>query len=455
MARIAFFPFPQVGHVNGTFKLARLLRARGHDIHYLAQPDIEEYVRAQGWSFTPVFGDLFPVGLRAATDEKLGSLGPGMKGQNLWLDIERRMNTYLAEVLFGSGFEARLRETRADLVIVDSTDPLPAIPALRLGIPAAALSTTLPLRADTAIAPLWSPEPPPDGWWSRFKVRAGWNPLWARIVHKARSGQARSTVLRIKELSRREPELGKLCHFRSHLQFGPYVDIPTLITCCAEFDFRRDSMENLHYIGPGVDLDRAEPPLPPEVEQDSRPLIYCSLGSQGHRALQYRPFFQAVLDVVARKPEWRLLMVVGKSLNVADFQIPPNASVVESAPQLAALRRASVMITHGGLNSVKECICLGVPMIVFPMAFDQPGNGARIVHHGLGLMGNLRQPTPETISSMLETVMGDSRYRARVRAMQELFLAADASTGSAEVVERLIANGPASATARPPQAVSA
>ncbi|MGZ3460852.1 MAG: glycosyltransferase, partial [Archangium sp.] len=90
-----------------------------------------------------------------------------------------------------------------------------------------------------------------------------------------------------------------------------------------------------------------------------------------------------------------------------------------------------------------ECICLGVPMLVFPTGFDQPGNAARVVHHGLGLMGNIREATPETISSMLDAVAGDSRYRARVRAMREVFLAANESNRGVERVERLLADRPA------------
>lgn len=444
MPRILFYPLAEVGHVNGTFKLARQLRARGHDIRYLSLPDVEEHVRSHGWDFTPVFGELYPKGMLEAADAVMNSDAPFKKKKQVVDDLRRRTKTYFPEVLFGRDFEALLQESRADLLLADATFPLPALTARRLGIPAAIFSTTLPLRADAAVPPLVSPAPPPHGWWSRLKVRATWPWLsnnWGFLGGK---------FLRelVQEVSRRSPELGKLCDFRSHLQHGPYVNLPTLIACGAEFDFPRASLENLHYIGPGVELERADEPLPPEMEQDSRPLLYCSLGSLGHRALPHRPFFQAVLDAVARRPDWRLLMGVGRSLDVAGFRIPPNATVVPFASQLPALRRASVMLTHGGLNSVKECICLGVPMLVFPTGFDQPGNGARVVHHGLGLMGNIRKATPETISSMLDTVAGDPGYRARVRAMQERFLAADASNRGVELVERLITKGRASAPPR-------
>jgi UDP:flavonoid glycosyltransferase YjiC (YdhE family) len=438
MARILFYPLAEVGHVNGTFSLAKRLRARGHDVRYMAWPHIQEHVRAHGWDFTPHFPDLFPPGyMESTTRQMIGHL-PMKEQREILREKIRRMEIQFTEVLFGTDFEAQLRASKADLLLVDATYPMPALAALKLGIPAALFGIVLPVGADPLVPPLESSAPPPTGWWSRFKIRAIWN----FIATGGRGGYGGYMRKKIQEFSQLYPELGKLCDFRTHLQHGPNVHIPVLVTCCSEFDFPRSSMENLHYIGPGVDLEREDAPLPPEVEQDPRPLLYCSLGSQGHRALPHLRFFQAVLDMVARKPDWRLLMVVGKKLDATSLRIPPNATVVPFAPQLSVLRKASVMITHGGLNSVKECICLGVPMLVFPTGYDQPGNGARVVHHGLGLMGNLQKTTPEKLASMLDTVAGDPGYRTRVQAMREVFLAADASNRGVELVERLIADGP-------------
>lgn len=452
MARIVFYPLSQVGHVNATYHLAKQLRARGHDIHYVSLPDIEDAVRAQGWPFTPLFGELFPKGWAEGVDAKMASDAPMAEKRAAGQELGERLKTYCAEVLFGQDFEARLRETQADLLLVDSAYPMPALTALRLGIPAAIISTTLPLRADAAVPPLISTAPPPTGWWSRLKVRA----TWTFLANGGRAGYGKFLRDRIQELSQRHPELGRLCSHRSHLQHGPHVNLPTLIVCGSELDFPRESMENLHYIGPGVDLERVDASLPPEVEQDHRPLLYCSLGSHQYMLMPHRrAFFQAVLDAVARKPDWRLLMAVGKYVDVASLRIPANATVVPFAPQLAALRKASVMITHGGLNSVKECISLGVPMLVFPTAFDQPGNGARVVHHGLGLMGDLRKATQDSISAMLDKVTGDPGYRARVRAMRDAFVAADASNRGVELVERLIAEGRANTSPRARPAATA
>ncbi|MGZ3460531.1 MAG: hypothetical protein ACXU86_18745, partial [Archangium sp.] len=253
MARIVFYPFAQVGHVNPTFHLAKQLRARGHDIRYLSLPDIEEHVKAQGWHFTPLFGDLFPKGLCDTLDAVMASNARLVEKRKAGDEMGRRMKAYLTEVLFGSGFEAQLRESQADLLLADATYPMSALTARRLGIPSAIFSITLPLRADALVPPLTESAPPADGWWSRLKVRAA----RARRARRGRAIYSRFLREQFDELSRRYPELGKLCDFRSHLQHGPYLHLPTLVSCCSEFDFPRASTENLHYIGPCVDLERA------------------------------------------------------------------------------------------------------------------------------------------------------------------------------------------------------
>lgn len=435
MARIAFFPLAQVGHLHATFHLARKLRERGHEVHYLSLVDAEAPVRAQGLPFTPLFEELFPRGFRDTADSTLASDAPRERKQEVATELQRRLQSYASELLFGPTFETCLRELRPDLLLVDSSYPLPALTARRLGMAAALFSTTLPLRADAAVPPLTSPAPPPTGAWSRFKVRMA----WAVQSQAGRVGYGGYVREQVKLLGERHPELGALCDFRTHLQHGPYVDLPTLVACAEAFDFPRTSTRNLHYIGPGVDLERASEPLPPEVDQDTRPLLYCSLGSLGHRAAAHRPFFQAVLDLAARRQDWRLLMAVGRNLPVSDFRIPANATVLPFAPQLAALRKASVMLTHGGLNSVKECLCLGVPMLVFPTGLDQPGNAARVVHHGLGLQGDLRRATPDTLSALLDAVVGDPGIRPRVDAMRKAFQALDGSQRGVEAVEGLLA----------------
>ena len=53
--------------------------------------------------------------------------------------------------------------------------------------------------------------------------------------------------------------------------------------------------------------------------------------------------------------------------------------------QWAALARADVFVTHHGLNSTHEAIFHGVPMISYPISWDQPGLARRCRELGLAI----------------------------------------------------------------------
>jgi UDP-glucoronosyl and UDP-glucosyl transferase len=58
--------------------------------------------------------------------------------------------------------------------------------------------------------------------------------------------------------------------------------------------------------------------------------------------------------------------------------VPSNAIVVNNAPQLELLKKASMCITHAGFNTLLEALTQGVPQIAIPVTNDQPGVAARI-----------------------------------------------------------------------------
>lgn len=99
------------------------------------------------------------------------------------------------------------------------------------------------------------------------------------------------------------------------------------------------------------------------------------------------------------------------------------------------------MIQHGGANSIKECIFLGVPMLIYPMRADQPGNSARIVYHQLGLRGNFKRDTIADIDAKINLILTDPRFRLNVERMKQHFLEYQNSQKGIEVVEGFMKPG--------------
>ena len=95
------------------------------------------------------------------------------------------------------------------------------------------------------------------------------------------------------------------------------------------------------------------------------------------------------------------------------------------------------MINHGGLGTIKECIYFGVPMIVFPMMRDQPGNAARVAYHGLGIVGQSRVSAGQ-VNALIDTVERNPSFRARAEAMGKKFREIEDSGIGIQVIERLV-----------------
>jgi zeaxanthin glucosyltransferase len=115
-----------------------------------------------------------------------------------------------------------------------------------------------------------------------------------------------------------------------------------------------------------------------------------------------------------------------------EFQLPPNVIAVPFAPQRALISRASLVITHAGLNSTLETLTAGVPMITIPISHDQPGVAARVRRLGAGCSLPAAELSSEKLRTLLQHVLATPRYAlaakdcaARLQQINGVAIAAD------------------------------
>jgi UDP:flavonoid glycosyltransferase YjiC (YdhE family) len=390
MATIVFIMLPETGHLNPTFKITKKLKAMGHQVFYSGPKYIEQQVIGQGFAFVPMFEKCFPEDFtyeQAAAVSWFAVLHTKLK-------LGTADGTSKALAMLADDLNALAKKTQLDLLLVDGCAlPEVATVAHELKLPCALINTTL--------------YDPFDKYGS-----VGTGPVFS------------STVLKM----------------------------PALFLCPKEFDFpRQRDKEQHYYVESSIDLKRKESDFCWDRILEDKKLIYCSFGTQSFLYEEGKQVLQTIMNGVASQDDYQMVMSIGSHLRVADFEpIPPNIVVVNHAPQLKMLQRASLMITHGGLNTIKECIYFGVPMIVLPIRRDQPRNAARVAFHRLGVMGNLQHITLEQVKALLDKVTGNESFRNNVQAMSRRFQELEAEEKSVKVIEMLLARYKSIQAARKP-----
>lgn len=174
------------------------------------------------------------------------------------------------------------------------------------------------------------------------------------------------------------------------------------------------------YLGLCVTEPAGEAPAAaPRADDAHRPLIYVSLGTLGHKFAGSRRFFIEAVKAFAGQRQLRVVLQIGHRIAADELgPLPENVDVQAYVPQRSLIEQASLVITHGGLGTIKECIYAGCPMLVFPTATEQLDNAHRIAAHGLGLFGDTLRTTASDIWAHAARILDDDGFARRVRALR-------------------------------------
>jgi len=83
-------------------------------------------------------------------------------------------------------------------------------------------------------------------------------------------------------------------------------------------------------------------------------------------------------------------------------------------------------------------VAAGVPMLAMPLAFEQPGIGARIAHHGIGLTLPPRRRDVASIRAALVRLLSDRAFRDNLSRPRAELRAAGGVRRGADLIEKMI-----------------
>jgi MGT family glycosyltransferase len=310
-----------------------------------------------------------------------------------------------------------VRNANLDAMLIDEADMAGTV-AEHLGLPFVSIAFIPPLIRDDRIPPFC------------FAWRAGQDRL-SRLRN----------LLGMRLLSRvAAPIYAVVNQQRAVWNLKPFTHATDALSPLAQITQLPQALEfptasnpaNLHYTGPFVDNQQRPSVSFPWDRLDGRPLVYASLGTLQNSSVE---IFRTIAEACAGLGV-QLVLSLGGGLDPARLgTLAGDPIVVNYAPQLQLLKRAAVVITHAGLNTVLESLAEGVPLVAVPIGNDQPGVAARVAAHGAGIVISRRKLNLARLRTATRSVLTDPQYGAAARRLQAAMRQIDGLEIAANIIE--------------------
>jgi zeaxanthin glucosyltransferase len=416
---------PVSGHLHPFGALGRTLIARGHRVTLIHMRDLAPRAEAEGLAFVPIGERSHPAGTLPKSLARLGTLD-GLAALRFTIG-EVKQTT---EMFLRDGSDA-IRAARIDALMVDQTEPAGGTLADHLELPFLTICNALALNREDDV-------PPPFSAWSyketslaRMRNRFGYA-LSDWILRGVR-GVVTSYRERWKLPAHSGPE-------------SSFSRLAQLSQQAPAFDFPRKHVDSaFHYVGP-LRAPSLQPVPFPWEKLDGRPLIYASLGTlQNGKERLFRTFAEA-----CRPLDCQLVITHGGGLDdAAAASFPGNPLVVPYAPQLDVLARASLTLTHAGLNTALDSLSVGAPMVTVPITYEQPAIASRIQWTGSGRIVPFRGISVERLREAIADVLHNPLYSAKAQKVQRSIEQCGGVQRASDVIESVLACGSGTCSMRP------
>jgi len=405
------------GHLIPLIALSKALQGRGHRVTFFEKPKIGDRIRNAGLEFIPI-----QAPRRLTQEEVLKSkLSLCAQIQELRFNLGRVITDVEC---FLQNAPAAIAEAGVNALIVNEIALAGPTIAQMLGLPYFIVSTSIPHRFG----------------WESYRALGGYrqsesmlDPL-QRAMLELSCTRLRGPVMRAIDKFRRKSNLGPVRSAQdqypclAHItQFPRFLDLPG-----------RRLPENFYYTGPFAKGSREASEHFPWERLDDRPLVYASMGTTRNA----RPEATRMIAEACRTLDVQLVIALGNRFDpVALGRLPGDPIVVEYAPQVELLKLANVVITHGGLNTVLETLTEGKPMIVIPLAYDQPANALRLKRLSVAEMLPVRRLNAARIREAIVRLVSQTSYtEAAVNAQSELKAIHGANLAADIIEQKLLAS---------------
>ena len=398
--RVLWFCIPAYGHTNPTIEVVRELVRRGHEVRYYSFEEFREKIEGAGADFVPCDAYLPPVGDGAIRRLRRVST------------TEMSVQSFRTVANLDPLITDDVANWRPDVVVSDSACFWGKLAAAKHGLPWVCSTTTFAFNRDSA------------------------------QYMKQSAAEIADLVLGLPRMNREIRRLRPLGYrVKSALDvvqnkpddFTIVYTSRTFQPCAESFD-----AEHYRFVGPSV---RDVAPQ----EKGGRPLVYVSLGTViSDRPEFYRTCIEALGDDGRdaggiRSTAVDLLISCGKAFDPAQLgELPANVRVEQYVDQMEVLARASLFVTHCGMNSASEGMWMAVPELLFPLTGEQRAVARRVSEVGAGrLLEEDVARDPVRLREAVLAALADEQLAAGAARMRDDLRSCGGAAEAASFIEQV------------------
>jgi UDP:flavonoid glycosyltransferase YjiC (YdhE family) len=150
---------------------------------------------------------------------------------------------------------------------------------------------------------------------------------------------------------------------------------------------------------------------PELLRASDRPRVLVSLGTQT-LAANGVPLFRTIIEALRGIDDVRAVVTADPSYHAALGPVPANVRLVAPTPLNLFLHTCAAVIHHGGANTSMTATAAGRPQLVMPQIADQFAHADRISATGAGiaLPTAAEQDDVATVRAAVRTIVDDSTY---------------------------------------------
>ena len=386
--RVLWFCIPAYGHTNPTIEVVHELVRRGHEVRYYSFEEFRAKIEGAGAEFVACDGFLPPIDAKA--ERRLRRVST----------TEMSVQSFRTVANLDPLVSADVACWQPDVLVTDSACFWGKLAALKHDLPWVCSTTTF-----------------------------AFNEYSSKYMSHSASELA-DLVFGLPRLNREIRRLRPLGYeVKSALDIvSNKPDDNTIVYTSRTFQPCSETFDDRHYrfVGPSV---RDVAPR----EKTGRPLVYASLGT----VINDRPDFYRTLIDALRGTDVDLLISCGKAFDPAQLgEVPGNVRVEQYVDQMEVLARASLFVTHCGMNSASEGMWMAVPELLFPLTGEQRAVARRVAEVGAGVPLDERVARhAANLRKAVFAALADERLREGSARMRDDLRSCGGPAAAAEFIE--------------------